>query len=1178
MKRFDFLKTLKERIVVLDGAMGTMLHAANLKAVDYGGADFGMLGDLLNISRPEEIKKVHRAYLEAGANAVETNTFGSSALRLKEYDFSKINKSAFGEFFDKRTAKVLDDYSISYLLSKKGAEIAGESLEEYSKGDSYDGRPLFVIGSIGPSNHVLSPTEADIQKGSWELVENNFYRQILGLIDGGADVILFETQQDILEIKAAVAGAFKAMKERSKKLPVMVQVTVDKQARMQLFNTSIQAACCALQGLGIDVFGINCSIGPELMEKAVSEISSFSHLPISVLPNAGMPVSENGRTVYKLSPEDFSAPMKKYVEMYGVNIVGGCCGTGPAHIKELASLVKNLKPKKRKTDLRTFISGPQNIVALSEKSGLIQIGERLNVRGSKKVREAVESGEGGIDYNAIDEVVRDQAEGLGLGILDVCMDSNVADTKKILPQVIQHVCADFRGALCIDSFDPEALIAGVKAYPGRPMINSISLEDFEDGKSKLDVVVSKTAFFNPVYIALSADNKGPAVAAAEKIRIAGEIIKRCDSYGVKADQLFIDINAFPIGSESDEKINFALESLNAIAGIKALSKGVRTIIGVSNLTNGLAKKPYMRKVLTSVFLDEAAKKGLDAAIVNPDHYTPAENIDKRDYELARRAILQKDMAAFAELENIADMKKGISKPQMPSYESLSPEDRVREKIIAAYRQRAEVKIGGKFYGDMIVSDAAAALSSPREKTIGSLEFINNYLMPAMAELGKRFSAGTISLPHLLRSADLMKQVMTWLEDHMKNENVAMQKKGTVVIGTVYQDVHCIGKDLIKTLLENYGYKVIDLGVQVPTAEFIQSAINEKAVAISASALLVQTSGHMITLAREMKKANLDIALLIGGAPVNTALAAKAAEAGSLRAGELKRDVFYCPSAMDGVNVLERLFSGGKEAMLAANLEKLKRAMIPSANKSSRKEEGGALAKNSPRYHPPKIKPFRKTGHTDINDLKINFKNLKNLNWRMAKEDETVFKKLADKWIRRSKENNWIAPRGISAVFPCSAKGNKLFIYSIDEPDKKIAELSFPSSVENSWFLSVGSKQKDICGFQISTAGIEAEKAASDFMGSGDAESMLYIKGLADRVAEDYAEMLHEELNNIAGIDDKSSRRVSPGYPAIPDMENNKVIYDLLDGANIGITINDAGLFKPESTTAAVVCFNPDSKI
>jgi len=1173
MERFDFLKTLKERIVVLDGAMGTMLQSADLKAADYGGPDFSMLGDLLNISRPEEIKKVHHAYLEAGANAVETNTFGSSALRLKEYDFSGIDRAAFGGFFDQRGTKVLDNYSISYILSKKGAEIARESLEEYSGKSSYDGRPLFVVGSAGPSNHALSPTEADIQKGSWELIENNFYRQMLGLIDGGADVILFETQQDVLEIKAAVAGALRAMKERAIKLPVMVQVTVDKHARMQLFNTDIQAAACALQGLGIDVFGINCSLGPGLMEKAVSEISSFSHLPISVLPNAGMPVSENGRTVYKLSPTDFSVTLKKYVENYGVNIVGGCCGTAPAHIKALADLVKNLKPLKRKISANTFISGPQKIVPLDGKSGLIQIGERLNARGSKKVREAVENVPGGIDYNALDDVVRDQIDGLGLNILDVCMDSNVADTKKILPQVIQHICSDFHGALCIDSFDPEALIAGVKAYPGRPMINSISLEDFEDGKSKLDIIVSKTAFFNPVYVALSADNSGPAVTASEKIRIAGEIIRRCAGYGVKADQLFIDINAFPIGSESDEDMNFALESLNAISGIKNLAKGARTIIGVSNLTNGLARKPYMRKILTSVFLDEAAKKGLDAVIVNPNHYIPVESIDERDYDLARRVILKKDMAAFAGLENIADMKKGISSAPTLSYESLAPADRVREKIISAYRQRADVKINGKSYGDMIVSDAAAALSSKQGKSIGALEFINDYLMTAMSELGYRFSEGLISLPHLLRSADLMKQVMAWLEDHMKNENMAPQKKGVVVIGTVYQDVHCIGKDLIKTLFENYGYKVIDLGVQVPASEFVKKAIAAKALAISASALLVQTSGHMIDLAREMKKAKLDIPLLIGGAPVNTALAAKASQEGSLVEGELKKDVFYCPSAMDGVNVLERLLSKEKEALLSANLKKLKGALTPRKGKTSGQKKSPAAAGSSA-YEPPKVKAFRKVSAVDVDKLKINFKHLKNLNWKMSKENEAVFKALAEDWISKSKENNWIEARGISAVFPCSARGRKLFVYGIDNPGKKIAELSFPAAVENTWFLGADSEKKDVCGFQITTAGLAAEKAAADFMAAGDSESMLYLKGLADRVAEDYAETLHSELNKAAGLED--SRRMSPGYPAIPDMENNRIIYELLDAASIGITINEAGFFSPESTTAAIICFNPQN--
>lgn len=1173
MKKFDFLKTLAEQLVILDGAMGTMLQRAALTGADFGGKEFSMLGDLLNISRPEEIKKVHIAYLEAGANAVETNTFGSSPLRLEEYDFSKIDRELFGEFFEKDSLKPLSD--IAYILSRRGAEIAKASVADFASSASYDGRPLFAIGSAGPSNYVLSPTDAEIKKGFWPEIENNFYHQVLGFIDGGADVILFETQQDILELKAAVSGAFKAMKERKIKLPVMAQVTVTEHARMQLFNTDIHAALCALEGTGIDVFGINCSIGPDLMEKAISKLSAFSHLPISVLPNAGMPVSENGESVYKLSPESFSSSMKKYAQKYGVNILGGCCGTTPEHIRQLVEILDGIKPVLRRPDKRSFISGPQEAVLLDSSKSLIRIGERVNVRGSKKVREAVENTSGEIDFGVLDTVAEEQFEGAGLKVLDICMDSNTVSTVKILPEVVQHLCKDYRGALSIDSFETEAIFAALKAYPGRPLINSISLEESLPGKSKLDVIVPSTKFFNPVYIALAADSKGPAVAASEKIRIAGEIIEKCLSYGVKAEQIFIDINAFPIGSESDGKINFALESIKAIPGIKALAEGVRTSIGAGNLTNGLGKKPYMRKVLTSVFLDEAVKNGLDAALVNPAHYVPAESLDKKDYTLGLKIIMDRDMAAFSELEKIAEEKKGVKAAPAKTYDALPPGEKLKAEIIDAVKRRGDVTIDGRKYTDLIVTDAASALDELKKKGGGHIEFISGCIMPAMQELGARFSSGDVSLPHLLRAADLVKQVMGWLEDRIKAEGGGeISKKGTVVVGTVYQDVHSIGKDLVKTLFENYGYRVVDLGVQVPSEKFIESVIKEKADALSISALLVQTSGHMLEIARMMKESSLKIPLLIGGAPVNLSHAAKVAEAAAGAGAEIKSDVFYCASAMDGVNTLEALFSPGKEKLLKENLKKLKLSL---AKKSEITEAEKKPAVSAGNYVPPEIKPFMRTLMPDLKDLEINYKSLKNLNWRMGKTPESEFREKAREWLSLAVKNGWIVPKGAMAVFSCEARGSKLFIYDREDPGKKIAELLFPREIENSWFLGVDSEKKDRVGFQIATAGIESEKAVETFRKSGDMEDMMMLKGLADRAAEDCAEFLHSQINKACGISAGTSRRMSPGYPAIPDMGNNKVIYELLHASSLGIKINDSGFFTPESTTAAIVCFNPVSK-
>ncbi|MCB1083966.1 MAG: homocysteine S-methyltransferase family protein, partial [Simkania sp.] len=559
---------------------------------------------------------------------------------------------------------------------KVSSQIAQRAIERFKNAPEYDGRPLFVAGSIGPSNWVLSSTNANLKRGTFAQIQENFYHQVLGLIDGGADLLLFETQQDILELKAAIFGGKQALKEREKTLPIMAQVTVDQFSKMQIFNTDIHAALTTIEGLGIQVFGINCSIGPDLMIPTVKKLAEYASIPISVIPNAGLPVSEDGKTVFKFTPEKLAAHLKTFVEEYGINVVGGCCGTSTAHIQAIHQAIQGLKPKPRHSQQMTYISGPQNAVPLDSRENLIMIGERLNVRGSAKVKNAVEN-EDQIDDEALEEVVQEQIRDLGLDIIDVCMDSNVVNTEETLPRVIQSITHDFGGAMCIDSFSVEALEKAIEVYSGRPIVNSISLEEYAPGLDKIDAVLSFAEAHHPLYIALVTDVTGPATTAEEKYDFAKRIVEKTQSkYGVHPGRLFIDVNAFPIGSESVEGLNFSLESIKAIPLIKKIHPDIKTTIGVGNLTNGLAKKPYMRKVLTSVFLDEARKVGLDAAIINPNHYVPVSSLEPKDYELGLKVILERDMDAFAELEEIAQAKTGNAVEKRTTYDDLPLEEAI----------------------------------------------------------------------------------------------------------------------------------------------------------------------------------------------------------------------------------------------------------------------------------------------------------------------------------------------------------------------------------------------------------------------------------------------------------------------------------------------------------------------
>lgn len=1194
-----FLEFLKGHVVVLDGAMGTMIQSMAVTDADFGGPDFRMLSDLLTLSRPEAIREVHLAYFRAGAHGVETNTFGASPMRLSEYDFRTIELDSSDDI------RQLSHAETAYLLSKRGAEVAGQAREMYRKEPDYDGRPLYVIGSIGPSNRVVSSTDANLAHATYDEVAENFYHQVLGLVDGGADVLLYETQQDILEVKAAVAGGLRAMAARGVRLPIMCQVTVDRFSKMQIFNTDIHAAQVTVQGIGVDTFGINCSIGPDLMVNTVEKLSRYSPLPISVLPNAGLPVSEKGVTVFKFPPEELAEYVARFVREYGVNIVGGCCGTTPAHIRAIAEAVKDLRPALRTPEPGLYVSGPQQAVHLDSSSSLIMFGERLNVRGSLKVREAIEGG-GTIKYDALEEVVDEQVKDLGLNVIDVCMDSNLVDTTETLKAVVHKLTTHFTGAMSLDSFGVDTLAEAVKVYPGRPIINSMSMEDVEEGVTKVEAVIRATNAHNPVYIGLAAGPKGPGATRHEKYELAKQIVEKAAEFGVGPERIFIDMNVFPVGSESDPTLNFAVESLEAIPLIKSIHPDLKTICGVGNLTNGLAKKPYMRKVLTSVWLDEGRKRGLDAAIINPNHYVYVRDLDPHDYELGRRTILERDMSAFEELEAIADAKQGNVTEKRSSYDDLGTEEAICQKIIDGYKQRetGTIEVDGHTYtySDRIVTQVASIIHDHQP-----LEFINKYLMGAMQTLGDGFAKGDVSLPHLLKSADVMKQVMGFLEEYMRVSSGVdlhdeIEYKGTVVIGTVYQDVHSIGKDLAKTLFENYGYRVIDLGVMTPLQEYLDAAKQYNATAIGMSALLVQTSNHMITVSKMLEEQGMsDTYLLIGGAPVNYRHAAYVAMAGNDNLDAMRGNVFYCPTAMDGVNVLNALVSTKDVApILEENKQKLRVRFEREELKAQTEKK---LLETLPRrtisfeeYRLPEspwITPTRVEYTLREFAPHLDKRNLFSLNWRfMGKTkrekqgiQESQLEALLEEWIAKAGDSGWLRPQGVLAIFPCCAEGQEVVVFDPEDFHRELARFDFNDVVGASkedivcaaqYFRPRLNGTLDAIGVQIASSGPQIDAALERIKEEGDSESHLFLQGLSDRIAEDLAEYLHVQLKQHVGA--TKGTRWSPGYPAMTNVLNNAKIVELLDATNrIGVRVTDGGEFHPTGTTAAVVSFHPAAR-
>jgi len=1203
----SFIEHIKQKTLCFDGATGTMTQKLGLDDSRYGGPDFKMLVDMLCFSTPDAVRDIHLAFYRAGADAVETNTFGASPLRLGEYDFSKLETGAFAappDGIELHTAAITD---FTYHLNYRAATLAREAQNQYRNEKGYDGRFLYVAGSIGPSNYVISATNANLRHADFDRVSENFYQQCLGLIDGGVDVLLFETQQDILELKAGVFGARRAMRERGKSLPIMAHVTVDQFGRMQLFNTDIHAALVTVQGIGIDVFGINCSIGPDLMEKTVEKMCRYSLLPVSVAPNAGLPVSENGKTVFRFEPERFASYLRQFVEEQGVSVVGGCCGTTPEHIAAVKEMLQTCRRKERTPEQGIFISGPQTAVKLDSSKGLIRVGERLNIRGSKKVRDAVEN-DTGINHDVLEEVVREQVQGLGCEIIDVCMDSNLVRTTDTLCEVIHRQTTDFSGAMSLDSFQADALAAAIKVYPGRPILNSISLEEIAPGRFKMDEVIEATREHEPMYVALCTGAKGPAATASEKLELATRIIERArQRYGVTPERLLVDVNVFPIGSENTPDMNFALETLEGIRLVKETYPEAFTILGVGNLTNGLASKPYMRTVLTSVFLSEGRKRGLDAAIVNPNHYIFVEDIDLEHYNLGLRVILQRDMDAFDSLENIAEEKRGDVKRRTAGYDHLDVDTAITEKIKDGYKERTPGVLefhGHRYeYEDVIVLQAAQALERWRP-----LDFVNERLMAAMKELGDGFARGEVSLPHLLRSADVMRQVMGFIEKYLANHSEIqhgeeVKHKGVVVMGTVYQDVHSIGKDLACTLLENYGYKVVDLGVMTPLQKFLDAAVEYKADAIGMSALLVQTSNHMITVAKMMEEQGMLLPLLIGGAPISDRHAASVALAGHEDIDFMRGDVFYCRTAMDGVNVMNQIVGNTD---LSAYYEDNRRKLVRKHEQAQRRlEKESHLFSTLPRRV---IKPsslqrkdialFRnRVVSFSLQELEpyIDRRTLFALNWRFGgpagrerygHSDEEM-ESLLEEWIIKAGNNAWIKPQGVFGLFPCYSEGEQVILLDPEDAQREIARIEFASVLgagnedivsAAQYFRGRDAGAPDVIGLQLTTAGAQVEAVVESFKRKDDYESALFLQGLSDRVAEDMAERIHSMMRKLIGVDAHCGQRWSPGYPGMKEIMHNMTIHAALQAEElVGVSVTEAGEFRPTGTTAAAVSFHPDAR-
>lgn len=1145
-----YLDAIADHVLIFDGAMGTQIQRHKLTADDFGGEQYNGCNDFLVITRPDVIEGIHASYFAAGCEVVETDTFRSNRHTLGEYGLQD---------------RVLE-------INRAAASLARKVADRF---EAETGIPRFVAGSIGPSGFLPSSDDPGLSAVTYDQLADIFGEQAQGLVEGGADVLLIETSQDILEVRAAVYGINRYFEQSGQRIPLQVQVTLDVSGRM-LLGTEIGAALAILEGLPVDVIGLNCSTGPEHMRAPIKYLVENSTKPISVLPNAGLPINVDGEAVYPMLPEPFSEMMAEFVD-WGVSVVGGCCGTTPEHITHLRDAVTKGQPHRhaphREVTTEPQVASAMRNISLIQDPGPTLIGERVNSQGSRAVKKLLLNN----DYDGILNIALDQVEG-GAHILDVGVAlterSDEADQMRTL---VKKLAMSVSAPLVIDTTEADVAEAALAVYPGRGIINSINLED---GLAKIERTVPIALKHGAAVIALTIDETGMAHTAERKLEIATRIRDICvNDYGMKPGDLIFDVLTFPVTTGQEELRNDAKETIEGIRQVKANLPGVLTSLGVSNVSFGIS--PAARAVLDSVFLYQCVQAGLDMAIVNPKHIKPYAEIPEDQRQLANDLIFNRHIDALPKFiqyfeENQIALESGaIADPT----EGMTAEQALHWHIVHRKKDRVEELIDE---------------SLTRQSAVGVL---NNVLLPAMKEVGDKFGSGELILPFVLQSAEVMKKAVAYLENFLERKEGST--KGTVVLATVYGDVHDIGKNLVRTILSNNGYTVHDIGKQVPANTIIQAAIDYNADAIGLSALLVSTSKQMPLIVNELAKRNLHFPVLVGGAAINRRFGRRILflEDG----GEpYMPGVFYCKDAFEGLEVMDKLTDPYQredflEQIISEGYEELGRARPEVASAAG----GKSTVQPAPDIPTPPFwgtrtilsipleNVFPHLHKPELYRLSWGAKNTQGKEWEKLQAD--FEERLA--WMQQEAiRKGTLKPQAVYGYFPAQSDGESLIIYDpkaweADGDTVEIARFSFPRQPNgdflciSDYFASVESGKVDVCPLQVVTAGSVATEYFDKLQGSDQYTEAYYFHGLAVQTAEATANFVNQHINHELGINIKRGKRYSWGYPACPDLDDHQIVFQLLPETvqKLGMELTAAYQLVPEQSTAAIVVHHPEAK-
>jgi 5-methyltetrahydrofolate--homocysteine methyltransferase len=1173
-----FLETLKERIVVFDGAMGTNLQVQNLTLDDFGGLRFEGCNENLLVTRPDAVENVHSAFLEVGCDVIETNSFNGTPIDFAEYDIA-----------DK-----------AYDMNVLAARLAKRVASDYSTKD----KPRWVAGSMGPGRKL--PTLGHI---SFANLKAAYAEQVRGLLDGGADLLIVETCQDLLQTKAALSAIFEHFKQHRIRVPVIAQVTIEIFGTM-LNGTEIGAALTALAPFPVDVIGMNCGTGPRHMTESIRYLCENAPLPVSVLPNAGLPSVVDGKMHYDETPESFTTQVVHFANDFGVNVVGGCCGTTPAHLKLVVEAMQLITPKARNTKLVPAASSIYFQQPYVQDASFLIVGERVNASGSKKMRDLLNAE----NWDGLVALAKEQ-EREGAHILDVNVDFVGRNGESDMHQLASRLVTNIKLPLMFDSTEWEKMEAGLQHAGGKSILNSTN---YEDGVPRFAKVIDLAKRYGASVVIGTIDEEGMARTADGKFAIAKRAYEQATTeLGFSASDIFFDPLALPISTGIEEDRRNALETIEGIRRIKQELPGCFTILGVSNISFGL--NPASRVVLNSVFLHDAVEAGLDAAIVNASKIEPLNRIGEQELKVARDLIYDRrefdgDVCTYDPLTQFTTLFENVkAKAAKKKSKGATVEERLKNHIIDGE------KIG-------LEEELRTAL-----KTHAALDIINNILLDGMKVVGDLFGSGQMQLPFVLQSAEAMKAAVRFLEPFMEKKGGATAK-GTLVLATVKGDVHDIGKNLVDIILTNNGYKVINLGIKQTIDNILLAHQEHNADAIGMSGLLVKSTLIMKDNLELMNEREVTVPVILGGAALTRRYVDE--DLKSIYKGTL----YYAGDAFAGLHTMDKLVGGGAVGVITDDLAKAATASIDNAeaqedvedrvgeeaklgiSKSVKPRGTAKIAGDTTHTTRSAVRsdvgiprpPFY--GSRVVEDISLDdvfaFVNETALfkgQWqfkqgrRPADEYEALVRDkvrpIYEELKERSKREKLLQPRVVYGYFPAQSSGNDLIIYSEDQLTERM-RFTFPRQALGlgknlclaDFFASKDSGRMDTVAFHLVTMGSRASEYSQELFKSDNYADYLYFHGLSVEGAEALAEFWHKRIREELGIAEEDApdvrklfrqqyqgSRFSFGYPACPSLEDQTKLFELLDPSRIGVELTEEFQLDPEQSTSAIIVHHPDAK-